>query len=202
MATLAQYTTHTNPGESIYRDIGGNKYDGGAMSFTLTPSTPHTVDSMMAELKKTGSPSVALRFRIFSDVAGAPGVELGGTTVAAASVTSGYTEITSGAPSTTVTLLPGVTYWLVIDTATQGTDDTNYFQWGMGNTSLLYPSSLYKYNGVFLTETGWNLYFRVSGTEAPVGPANVKTVDQLAKASVKTVAGLAMGSIKTIDGLA
>lgn len=33
------------------------------------------------------------------------------------------------------------------------------------------------------------------------GPANVKTVDGLAKASVKTVDGLAIASVKTIDGL-
>lgn len=36
---------------------------------------------------------------------------------------------------------------------------------------------------------------------SPSGPANVKTVNGLAKASVKTVNGLAMASIKTINGL-
>lgn len=200
MATLAQYTTHTNPGESIYRDIGGNKYDGGAMSFTLTPTTAHNVTSMMAELKKTGSPAVAVRFRIFTNSGGLPSVELGGTTVAAASITSSYTEITSGAPSTTVTLQPSTTYWLVLDTATQGTDDSNYFQWGMGNSSILYPSSLYKYNGTFQTETGWNLYFRVSGDEAPAGPANLKSLDGNVKANIKSMNGNLIANVKSFDG--
>lgn len=199
MANIASYKTHTNPGESIFRDIGGNKYDGAAQPFTVSTNT-YTVDSMMAELKKTGSPTEALRFRIFTDVAGAPGVSLGGTTVAAASVTGSYTEITSGAPSSTITLIPGVTYWFVVDTATQGTNDTTYFQWGIGNTSIPYSAEYYKYNGAFLPETGYNCYFQINGTIAAVGPANLKSYDGNLKANIKSMNGNLIANIKSVDG--
>lgn len=199
MANIASYKTHTNPGESIFRDISGNKYDGAAQPFTVSTNT-YTVDSMMAELKKTGSPTEALRFRIFDDNAGVPGSSLGGTTVAAASVTSGYTEITSGAPSTTITLSPGVTYWFVVDTATQGTNDTTYFQWGIGNTSIVYTREMYKYNGSFLPETGYNCYFQINGTIAASGPANLKSYDGNVKANIKSMNGNLIANVKSFDG--
>jgi hypothetical protein len=36
---------------------------------------------------------------------------------------------------------------------------------------------------------------------APVGPANLKTFNGLAKADIKTIEGLAIGSVKTVNGL-
>lgn len=193
MAVLASYKTHTNDGESIYRDIGGNKYDGAAQPFTIAQGTPMNVSTMMAELRKTGSPTEALRFRIFSDSAGSPNVSLGGTTVAAASVTGSYTEITSGAPSTTVTLQPSTTYWFVVDTANQGTNDTTYFQWGMGNSSIPYSSSKYKYNGSFNPETGWNMYFEIVGVVAST------TYDQTYTESVTVTATIIKATTRVLS---
>lgn len=199
MANIASYKTHTNPGESIFRQIGATIYQGAAQPFTVSTNA-YTVDSMMAELKKTGSPTEALRFRIFDNNAGLPGSSLGGTTVAAASVTGSYTEITSGAPSSTITLQPATTYWFVVDTANDGNNDTTYYQWGIGNSSIVYSAEYYKVNGTFNIETGYNCYFQINGTLAPSGPSNLKSYDGNVKANIKSMNANLIGNVKSFDG--
>lgn len=51
------------------------------------------------------------------------------------------------------------------------------------------------------TGTHWSSSYAFATKNAVSGPANVKTINGLAKASVKTVNGLAIGSIKSINGL-
>lgn len=54
-----------------------------------------------------------------------------------------------------------------------------------------------------ITDRDWSACIATyKGAAAAEGPANLKTVDGLAKASIKTADGLAIGSIKTWNGLA
>lgn len=168
---LASYLTNTNPGESIYRDIGGNKYDGACQPFTISAGN-YRVTAMQAYLKKTGSPTEALRFRIYASAGGSNcatnlGSLIGGNdAVPAASVTGSYSYV-SAVPSGNIDLVTATTYFFVIDTANQGTNDTTYYQWGIGNSGIPYSSSYYKYNGAFAIETGYNVNFEIDGDPTP-----------------------------------
>lgn len=174
MAILASFLNDTNPGESLFRQIGATIYQGSAQPFTITPGTTHTVDSITLKLLKTGAPTQANLIRIKTDNAGLPGSVMGTNTLAAASIPTGTPSlVTVSSFDNTITLQPSTTYWLVWETAVDGTDDVNYYQWRISNTSIVYPAEYYKVNGTFNLETGYNSTFMIQGSPAAGGNKNL-----------------------------
>lgn len=178
MAVLASYKTHTNPGESLFRFINPNTYQGAAQPFSHALGSSHTLTSIMMELKKTGTPTQANLFRIRTDSAGAPGSVLTTGSIAGSAISSaGYVEYTVSAFDTAINLASGTTYWCAWETSADGTDDTNYYQWGIGNSAIVYTAEQYKLNGSYNVETGFNCYFEIQGN--PVGGAGAKHLPYL-----------------------
>jgi hypothetical protein len=86
-----------------------------AQSFTVSTTTP--VSSLRVLIKKTGSPSSNITMRIVADNVSKPNkTTLTSGTISASTVTSTFNYITVPL-SSTVSLTPGSTYWIVFDTA-------------------------------------------------------------------------------------
>jgi hypothetical protein len=98
-------------------DFGGNSTSTPqdvAQSFTVSTTTP--VSSIRILIKKTGSPWSNITMRITTDNGGKPSkTDIAQGTISASTVTSsfGYLSIPL---SSTVSLTPGTTYWIVYDT--------------------------------------------------------------------------------------
>lgn len=98
----------------------------------------------------------------------------------------------------------------VTQTATFSSADTEYSQvfgsssyaWGSTDFTNWTGVAIYFYKTVTTLMTGYVDYatIQVYYTTAS-GPANVKTINGLAKASVKTICNLAIASSKTLDGI-
>lgn len=185
---LASYKNDTNPGEALYAFGSPNFYNGATQPFTIAQLTPQLVSSIMMKLQKNGSPTEPNLISIAVDSGGAPGAYLGTATLAAASIPSSAAEVTVTSFDNPMILQPSTTYWLVWHAANQGSDFTNYYQWRISNTSIVYSAEYYKLNSTFIQETGYNCYFEIQG-DTP--PADVKTMDGVALANIKTVDGVA-----------
>jgi len=129
-----------------------------AQSFQVsTNSVPLT--ALRLYMKKNGSPS-DITVRIVSDNAGSPSqTTLWSTTLSRTVVTTSFTYLTVTV-SPTLTLTPGTTYWLVLDTST-GTASKYYTAAATNNG---YGS------GVSKVSTGWNS--TNGGTWTNVSPTN------------------------------
>lgn len=95
----------------------------------------------------------------------------------------------------------GTTYWAIVD-GTWGPTSTGLGMDQMSGDTFGTGEFRY-YNGSnWVTRgAGYDSYFK-EYYQAASGPANLKTVNGLAKASIKTIDGLAIASVKTYNGLA
>ena len=180
---LASYLSNNNNGESIYRDTGPTTYQAVCQPFTVTTSGTYSV-GMLANLKKTGTPSVDLNFKIHDNTGGANcgtqlGSVLGSNTVAGSSVGTSFGMI-AATTTASVTFETAHTYFFVINTDTDGTDDLNYFNWSMANISIPYSSEYYKTNGTWAAETGWNVTFQING-DVPAATATPTSILSLVR---------------------
>lgn len=161
---------------------------------TFTPST-------------SGTPT-----KLWIHVLGIAGTPVGNFYIRNQNTVSGATTY---ATATGITLSAGQNV-IYLTGGTALTASTTYYLWFARTTaSTVYPQFQYKSTGASLTQyratainadptTSWftgDINFNLTGNEV-AGPANLKTVDGLAKASVKTINGLAIASVKTVNGLA
>lgn len=142
-----------------------------AQSFQVSTTSP--LNKVQLYIKKVGNPSNAT-IKIMADNAGSPSTTAqptGTMTLSAGLVTTSYGWVEVTVPNTT-SLIPGTTYWLVIDYGTQNA--SNYYVMG-GNTGV-YTTGVAK-TGV-LSGT-WNAstldgYFRIytGGIASMIGGAS------------------------------
>lgn len=201
MATvLASYKTDTNPGEALFAFGTPNHYNGAAQPFSHSQGATYRVSSIMIKTVKNGSPTETVKLGIAPDVAGQPGTIIGFASILAADYPTSASEYTVTVFNTPIDLATGTTYWLVWYCDNEGSDFTNYYQWRISNSSIVYSAEWYNLNNVFIIETGYNCYFEVQGNLAPT--SLIKTFDAVAQASVKTFLGVTNATTKTFDGVA
>jgi hypothetical protein len=131
-----------------------------AQSFQVSTTTSFA--EVMVYIKKTGSPSNAT-VKVLTDNAGSPSnsTALTSGTLSASLVTTSYGWVTV-AFATNPSFVPGTTYWLVIDNASNST--TNYYAWAstIGNA---YTSGQLKRGQVGSTwtspNTAYDAFFQI-----------------------------------------
>ena len=176
MAVLASYLTHTNDGELITHTV----VNMAAQPFTV--SSNGNVGTIQVELKKVGTPLGTLRFRIYDNAGGASnppgGTLLGGLdTVTDTSNTSTF-SLVSATIASPFALVTATTYWLVVD-STGTNSSSNYWLWGMGDTSIPYTNNYYKpVAGAWTAEVGWNLDFEISSADPAINVSDSVTISE------------------------
>ena len=176
MAVLASYLTHTNDGELITHTA----VNMAAQPFTV--SSNGNVGTIQVELKKVGTPLGTLRFRIYDNAGGASnppgGTLLGGLdTVTDTSNTSTF-SLVSATIASPFALVTATTYWLVVD-STGTNSSSNYWLWGMGDTSIPYTNNYYKpVAGAWTAEVGWNLDFEISSADPAINVSDSVTISE------------------------
>jgi Tfp pilus assembly protein PilX len=130
-----------------------------AKSFTL--SQAYSFNSVQLYIKKVGTPSNAT-VRILYDNAGAPGSAVPGLTgtLIATQVTSSYGWVVVTLPTTPI-LTSGVTYWLIIDSATNASN--YYVLGGNANGYANGAARVGKYGGTWnnTSPSGLDGYFKI-----------------------------------------
>ncbi|MEY4440795.1 MAG: hypothetical protein RLY49_421 [Candidatus Parcubacteria bacterium] len=134
-----------DPGIQI--NFGGNSTSTPqdvAQSFTVSTTTP--VSSIRILIKKTNSPWSNVTLRITTDNAGKPSkTDIAQGTISASTVTSSFNYL-SIPLSSTISLTPGTTYWLVFDS-------TNF--WGP-YYSLGANENTFSGGALKLAQNGWS----------------------------------------------
>lgn len=170
---MAAYTGNTNPGESIFRFISPNYYNGWCQPFTVDAgATNYYVTHAAFNLKKTGTPIATFMYRIYDNAGGANcstqlGTLLGGNDNVNAASAGGTAALIDGPPTTNIQLVTGHTYFLIASTTAAGTGDTNYWQGTISNSAPPYSDEYYKLNESFNQETGYNMTFEIDGSATP-----------------------------------
>lgn len=94
-----------------------------AYSFTPTGVTAWPAHEIWVKARAVGTPGDALRASLYSNNAGAPGVQLDTGTVSGISKSSGWVGVNL---TGVATLIPGVTYWIVVE-RTGAASSENYY---------------------------------------------------------------------------
>jgi hypothetical protein len=153
-----KYYTHA-AGREVYEDLGGAATqafgDAAArvkvgQSLALPSAGEWLLAQVDVHLKKFGTPADNVVVKIYSDVAGAPGVLLAtSAAVAGANVPDSlsWVEFSFSAPYITIEYgLAGTTYWIVVERS-GGADAANYYAVD-ANTDLGYTRGVFRvYNG-------------------------------------------------------
>lgn len=178
--------TPTTPASSItFRNVSASQ--DFAQSFQVSTTSP--VNNIRFYIKKVGAPSNAT-IRITADNAGSPSTTLlpiGTVTLQSSQVTTSYGWVTvtmANPPS----LIPGTTYWVVIDSTTQNA--SSYYVIGANSTYSSGAAKTGAYSGSWTT-TGLDGYFRVytGGITSLIGGAGYVGGLQAGSAWASTVRG-------------
>ncbi len=160
--------TPTTPTNAItFRNVAASQ--DFAQSFQVSTSSP--LNKVQFYIKKVGTPSDAT-VRLVADNAGSPSttvISIGTISLLSSQVTTSYGWVEVVFP-TNPSLVPGTTYWIVLDSSTQSS--SNYYVIG-GNTS--YAAGTAKtgsYSGAW-TASGYDGYFRLylGGIPSMIGGA-------------------------------
>lgn len=136
-----------------------------AQSFTVSSTSPLT--EVWVYMKQNGSlPNINMR--ITTNNAGKPSsTTLASATISTSQITSSYGWIAANPVNTggsSVSLTPGTTYWIVLDTTPYWADPNTYYKWG-GNANGYANGSMMKgkYGGTWTATSPTNLdaYFQV-----------------------------------------
>lgn len=131
------------------------------LEFTVTGGN-YLLTDVEAQLWNQNSSSVPVSFSIYSDSSG-PGTLL--TTLSGTLPGNSNEVITSGAPSTSLVLQSGTSYWLVLDLSGYAWD---------GNASSNQPLSEYS-SGMWYAEPAIGLQFAIDGTATAPEPGTIAT---------------------------
>jgi len=154
-----------------------------AQSFTVSTTSPLT-EVWLYMRQNASLPNITVR--ITTNNAGRPsGTTLSSGSISTSQITSSYGWVATNpvnGSGASVSLTPGTTYWLVVDTAPWWNDPNTHFQWG-GNTNGYAGGSMMKgkYGGSWTATSPTNLdsyfyiylggdYGLISGTAPNNGP--------------------------------
>lgn len=170
LTVLAVNATATDGGaESIsFKTAGLVDFDKCAQPFTV--GFNGSVGTIKVSLKKFGTPTGTLRFRIYDNSGGATnpeaGVLLGGQDNVVDTSNTGAFSVITQQVSAQFALVTATTYWLVVD-STQATSNTNYWTLSLcPNTT--YTNDYYRQATVWTSETGYNFIFEINTNFTPV----------------------------------
>ncbi|RJQ33647.1 hypothetical protein C4568_04190 [Candidatus Parcubacteria bacterium] len=154
-ATIANESPSTPPSSINFRNASASQ--DFAQSFQVPDETP--LNKVQFYIRKVGSPSNAT-VRLVNDNAGSPStntISIGSVSLNAGLVTGsyGWVEVVF---TTNPSLIPGTTYWIVIDNSSQSS--SNYFTIGAGTEYGSGQAKTGSYGGSW-TATSLDGYFRI-----------------------------------------
>ena len=136
---------------------GSRKY----MAVSFEASDSYTAKYIYLHVRRRGTPAGALNVALYSDVTGAPGVELEAATITTTNITDIEAEFYR-ITLTGIALTSGTTYWLMIHTTIA--DEENYWQVGVDNAAGTTEKSS---DGTTWEADSVNLYYRITNEDAP-----------------------------------
>lgn len=172
MDTLA-WKYYTGPdGREVYEDTSVSDQNMGrssstekvAQSFSLVSGGPWLLAQADIRIRIVGAPADGVIVKLYSDVAGAPGVLLATSgTIPASSITADFDWIAFTFPAPYQSIVFGTTYWLVVERS-GALDTDNYYEVNV-NQALGYARGVFRiYNVIWTTRApDADMQFRALG---------------------------------------